>query len=390
MPDVMFVAPDLHGGVGRCVAFIADALPERGVQASLFLLRARNREYPVANPRVTRALPVIESPASLRLMLPVAFARLVAQIRRDKPAVVCSHGLLCNMLVVLAKKVLRGTFATVAFEHSSPAIHYGASRMRRLKCWLVSQTYRRHDAVVGVSRGVKEDLVSMFPPLRGKVQTIYNGVPLENVREQSAEPPAPGPAAASMAAAAPNPAGQASPYHVVAVGRLEAVKDYATLIDAAALLDDPGIRFTILGEGSEHAALQKRIDGRPSRSPVTLAGHIDNPFPVIAGAGAFALTSLRESFGNVLVEALCLGVPVISTDCPHGPAEILDSGRYGLLVPVGDAAALAAAVRRLAYDGEMREQLAAQGPERADAFSLERHCHDVIALFQPLMRRSAS
>ena len=250
--------------------------------------------------------------------------------------------------------------------------------MRRLKCWLVSQTYRRHDAVVGVSRGVKEDLVSMFPPLRGKVRTIYNGVPLEDVREQSAAWPAPTP-----------PDGAAAPYHVVAVGRLEAVKDYATLIDAAALLDDPGIRFTILGEGSEHAALQKRIDARASRSPVTLAGHIDNPFPVIAGAGAFALTSLRESFGNVLVEALCLGVPVISTDCPHGPAEILDSGRYGLLVPVGDAAALAAAVRRLAYDGEMRERLAAQGPERADAFSLERHCHDVIALFQPLLRRGA-
>ena len=376
MPDVLFVAPDLHGGVGRCVAFIADALPERGLDAALFLLRSRNREYPVANPRVTRALPVIESPTSLRLMLPVAFWRLLKQIRRDRPAIVCSHGLLCNMLVVLARKLLRGKFATVAFEHSSPAIHYGASRMRRLKCWLVSQTYRRHDAVVGVSRGVKEDLVSMFPPLRGKVRTIYNGVPLDEVREQSATSTDAEPAAA--------------PYHVVAVGRLEAVKDYATLIDAAALLDDPGIRFTILGEGSEHAALQKRIDARASRSPVTLAGHIDNPFPVIAGAGAFALTSVRESFGNVLVEALCLGVPVISTDCPHGPAEILDAGRYGLLVPVGDAAALAAAVRRLAYDGDLRARLAAVGPGRADAFSLERHCRDVIELFQPLMRRAAS
>ena len=63
----------------------------------------------------------------------------------------CSHGLLCNMLAVAARKILRGRFAIVAFEHSSPAIHYGASRMRRLKYWLVSQTYRRHDAVVGVS-----------------------------------------------------------------------------------------------------------------------------------------------------------------------------------------------------------------------------------------------
>ncbi|AUA58768.1 Probable poly(glycerol-phosphate) alpha-glucosyltransferase [Achromobacter spanius] len=372
MPDVLFVAPDLHGGVGRCVAFIVDALPEQGVDSALFLLRSRNREYPVANPKVTRALPIIESSTKLRLMLPFAFMKLMAQIRRDKPAIVCSHGLLCNMLVVLARKMLGGKFRTVAFEHSSPAIHYGASKMRRLKCWLVSQTYRRHDAVVGVSRGVKEDLVSMFPPLRGKVHTIYNGVPLDNVRRQGAQR---------------TEGDGAAPYHVVAVGRLEAVKDYATLIDAAALLDDPGIAFTILGEGSEHAALQKRIDERASRSPVTLAGHIDNPFPVIASAGAFALTSIRESFGNVLVEALCLGVPVISTDCPHGPAEILDAGRYGLLVPVGDAAALADAVRRLAYDAKMREQLAAQGPERADAFSLERHCRNVIALFQPLMQR---
>ncbi|WZB72350.1 glycosyltransferase [Achromobacter xylosoxidans] len=127
----------------------------------------------------------------------------------------------------------------------------------------------------------------------------------------------------------------------------------------------------------------------PSRTTVRLAGHIDNPFPTIARAGAFALTSVRESFGNVLVEALCLGVPVISTDCPHGLTEILDATRYGLLVPVGDAPALAAAVRRLAYDTATRERLAAEGPVRADAFSLDRHCRDVIALFQPLMRRGA-
>ncbi|KAG1439777.1 hypothetical protein G6F57_019267 [Rhizopus arrhizus] len=102
---------------------------------------------------------------------------------------------------------------------------------------------------------------------------------------------------------------------------------------------------------------------------------------------ASVLLSRYEGLPNVLIEAQLLGVPVISTACPHGPAEILDAGRYGLLVPVGDAAALADAVRRLAYDGSIREQLAAQGPERADAFSLERHCRNVIALFQPLMQR---
>ena len=103
---------------------------------------------------------------------------------------------------------------------------------------------------------------------------------------------------------------------------------------------------------------------RPSRTTVRLAGHIDNPFPTIARAGAFALTSVRESFGNVLVEALCLGVPVISTDCPHGPAEILDAGRYGLLVPVGDAPALAAAVRRLRHGDARTAGRRRAGPRR--------------------------
>ena len=109
--------------------------------------------------------------------------------------------------------------------------------------------------MVGVSEGVKEDLVSMFPPLRGKVHTIYNGVPLDDVREQSVSPPAPATA----------PAARDEPYQVVAVGRLEAVKDYATLIDAAALLDDPRIAFTIVGEGSEHAARSAAsMRGRPA------------------------------------------------------------------------------------------------------------------------------
>ena len=84
---------------------------------------------------------------------------------------------------------------------------------------------------------MKEDLVSMFPPLRARFATIYNGVPLDDVREQSVSPPAPATA----------PAARDEPYQVVAVGRLEAVKDYATLIDAAALLDDPRIAFTIVG-----------------------------------------------------------------------------------------------------------------------------------------------
>ena len=222
------------------------------VDASLFLLRARNREYPIDNPKVVKALPVIESPTALRL--PLAFARLLAQIRRDKPAIVCSHGLLCNMLAVAARKILRGRFAIVAFEHSSPAIHYGASRMRRLKYWLVSQTYRRHDAVVGVSEGVKEDLVSMFPPLRARFIPSTTACRWTTCASK-----------ASRRRPRDGSGRQDEPYQVVAVGRLEAVKDYATLIDAAALLDDPRIAFTIVEKArSTRPCSAASMRGRPA------------------------------------------------------------------------------------------------------------------------------
>ena len=367
-----------------CTAASEDAWPSsptacsaHGVDASLFLLRARNREYPIDNPKVVKALPVIESPTALRLALPLAFARLLAQIRRDKPAIVCSHGLLCNMLAVAARKILRGRFAIVAFEHSSPAIHYGASRMRRLKYWLVSQTYRRHDAVVGVSEGVKEDLVSMFPRCAARFIPSTTACRWTTCASKASRR-RPRDGSGRQGRTVPGRRGR----------QAGGGQDYATLIDAAALLDDPRIAFTIVGEGSEHAALQRRIDARPSRTTVRLAGHIDNPFPTIARAGAFALTSVRESFGNVLVEALCLGVPVISTDCPHGPAEILTpaatacwSGRRRARAGGGGPAP------GLRHGDARTAGRRRAGPRRR--ILLDRHCRDVIALFQPLMRRGA-
>ena len=122
-------------------------------------------------------------------------------------------------------------------------------------------------------------------------------------------------------------------------------KDFDVLIDALAVLR-PGIevRAIVLGEGEERAALQARINEADLADRVVLPGFVANPFAAMARADVFVLSSRQETFGNVLVEAMSLGVPVIATRCPGGPGEILEDGRWGTLVPEEDAEALAQAI----------------------------------------------
>ncbi|OZI23294.1 glycosyl transferase [Bordetella genomosp. 9] len=374
MVDILFVVPDLHrGGVGRCVHFMLEELPKHGLSTSLFCMREIEHEFTPSKANVTRGVARKLGNRAMQLSAPWSLLKLMSTIRREQPAVVCSHGLICNILVAAARLFMPGSFRTVAFEHNSPSAHYRSTSLGALKRALLRVCYGAHDEVVGVSRGVARDLVAMVPSLKDKCRHIYNGIPLEEVRAQARAP------------------GQALPddgkLHVVSVGRLVSTKGFQTLIDAACRLDDPDVVFTVIGEGPQRAEFEAQIAARKPGSPVRLVGHVDNPFPMLASADIFLSCSERESFGIVLVEALCLGVPVVATDCPSGPAEILEDGKFGELVPVGDAAAVAHAIQSLAADRPRREHLSDLGPQRAADFSLERHCRNVADLFQPLLRK---
>ncbi|WP_144637729.1 glycosyltransferase [Bordetella genomosp. 13] len=374
MVDVLFVVPDLQrGGVGRCVQAQVEQLPAHGLSTALFCARRGDNELAPGQARVTRGVARRIGGTTMHLLAPWILLRLLAAIRRERPAVVCSHGLFCNLLVAAARLLRPGAFRCVAFEHNSPGAHYRQTGQARLKRLLLRLGYGRHDRVVGVSRGVVDDLVAMAPSLRPKCRHVYNGVALAQVRAQ--------------ARACPAPLDDDGTVYVVAVGRLVEGKGFATLIAAAQLLDDPGICIIVVGDGPLRADLEAEIARVRPGSPVHLAGHADNPFPMLAAADIFVSVSERESFGLALVEALCLGVPVVATDCPSGPAEILQDGRFGELVPVGDAAAVARVIGALARDPARRRLLACLGPRRAAEFSLERHCSQVADLFKPLLPR---
>jgi glycosyltransferase involved in cell wall biosynthesis len=245
----------------------------------------------------------------------------------------------------------------VAVEHTTlSASRNGRTPLRRA---VIRATLRAAKPFVhrfvAVSRGAADDLARLAGLRAQDVEVAYN--PIDVAPRAPAAGPLP-----------PLAWWDGTHRRVLAVGTLKPVKDHATLLRALARLREThDARLLVLGEGECRAALEAQARELGIGHAVALAGHVADPWPYYARADAFASSSVAEGFGNVIVEALAAGVPVVSTDCRSGPAEILDGGRYGALVPVGDDAAMATALR-LAFDAPGD---AALRRARAGQFSLQ-------------------
>jgi glycosyltransferase involved in cell wall biosynthesis len=284
--------------------------------------------------------------------------RLVGETRPD---LVLSFLTRSNVAACLATAGTGRPFAISERVNTSAHLPRGLSGgISRL---LVRLTYPRARRVIAVSEGVAEDLTRNFAVSSGRIRVLANPVDGDAIRARAAEPA---------------PQLTDGPY-VVAIGRLVPNKNFALLIDAFADAGIPGT-LVILGEGPERAALEARVGGRGLDGRVVLPGFLENPFPVIAGAACYVLPSNAEGFPNGLVEAMALGLPVISTDCPSGPSEILaerprggltglDCAPHGLLVPCDDRASLAEGLRRY-QDGALRRHYGVSARARADVFSV--------------------
>ncbi len=340
--------PDLHvGGAERLTLDLATAARARGLAVDLLVARAEG--------------PLLGAvPAGVRLIdlgaprLRQVVAPLRAYLRTTPPL-----GLVAAMwpLPVLALVAGAGLgVPIVAAEHCSLLRQYAGQTARLLALrGSIRAAYRHAAAIVAVSDGLGRELAG----LAGRpVTTIYNPVP---VPRRSPVPPPP----VAAWAAQPGP-------HLLGVGRLKAQKNHALLIEAMDLLRRDGAgpipRLAIVGEGDARAALERRIAALGLGDLVILPGYSATPGDWYAAADLFVLASDYEGLGNVLVEAMHAGLRLVATDCPHGPAELLDRGRLGELVPVGDAGALAGAIRAaLAQPPSPARQQA-----RAAQFSLDR------------------
>jgi glycosyltransferase involved in cell wall biosynthesis len=205
---------------------------------------------------------------------------------------------------------------------------------RWTRWWLrtdILSAYAQADHVIALSAGVADTLCTFVPSVRGRLSVVHNAGYDYNVETLAREQP-------SMKT-------PAEPWFL-GCGRLTAQKDFSTLLRAfARIKDEIKGELWILGEGELQTKLQREIATLGLGGRVRLAGFVKNPFAFMARATTFILSSRWEGFGNVLTEAMACATPVISTDCAHGPREILEGGKWGELVPVGDAAALAEAMR---------------------------------------------
>nr|WP_241878977.1 glycosyltransferase [Psychrobacter sp. PraFG1]UNK05619.1 glycosyltransferase [Psychrobacter sp. PraFG1] len=168
---------------------------------------------------------------------------------------------------------------------------------------------------------------------------------------------------------------------VLAVGRLTHQKDFATLIHAfKKVLKNKACNLIILGEGELRCELEKLIKDLNLQDNVQLPGFVNNPYAWMSKADLFVLSSIYEGFGNVLVEAMACGTPVVSTDCPSGPSEILENGRWGSLVPTNDPDSLAEAILKALNNTKFKSELV---KKRAEDFSVDNSLSGYIAVFAP-------
>jgi len=357
---VVLYVPDLSvGGAERAALNLLEALPGPDLRVTLLLNQRRGPLlHTLRDGAEVRSLDVHRTIAAL--------PRLTAFLRQERPDVLISYLEFNNIVAIWANHLAGRPTRVIASHHVTMSNFRSASWKYSLVPALYRLTLPWADHVVAVSKGVASGLAQV---MRGResLSIIDNPIITPGYRELASAP-------LDHPWFAP-----AEPPLILGVGRLVPQKNFELLINAfAALAAKRNVRLALLGDGPLKADLQQQIDrlglcDRATILPVDL-----NPWRYMARASVLVLSSLFEGFGNVLVEAMATGTPVVSVDCPDGPADILGHGKWGRLVPSGDAGALAAAIEDTLTDPGDPQSRQARAMEYS-AQSIAMRYRDLIA-----------
>jgi glycosyltransferase involved in cell wall biosynthesis len=286
---------------------------------------------------------------------------LTRRIRAEQPDAVLSTMVDANVAACWATRWASRNSALVLRETNSHRARGDLGAVRRA---LARQAYRRAELVVALSEGVRLELIEDMALAPDRVVTIPNPIMAGDIARQ---------AEAAKKAPPPWRHPEGTPV-IVSVARLHRQKGLDVLLDALANRDGELGRahLYVLGEGPERAALTAQAARLGLSNRVHMPGFIGDVVPYVAHADLFVLSSRWEGFGHVIVEAMAAGVPVVSTDCPHGPADIIRSGENGLLVKTGEAAGLGDAMARLLSDRALAQRLAAAGAASSRRYEASR------------------
>lgn len=342
------------GGAERVLLHLLRRLPDVGFDVTL-LLGARTGQFASMVPE---RVPVLElrTERGYRAVPPVR--ALLASNRWDVSFSMTSF----NMTTALGRMLAPRSRTKLVFgarNHYSSALSREASHPAARKA-LVRWLYPRADLVIAVAEDTRKDLVEHFGVPASVVRTIHNPIDVASVRRQAAE-------------AVSDPWFDGDVPVIVNAGKLMEAKGHSTLLEAfrrvVAVRD---ARLIILGTGPLRSALEEEARSKGIEKRVRFAGFQMNPYAYMARATTFVLSSLWEGFPNVLVEAMAAGAPVVSTNCPSGPSEIVEDGVSGLLVPTRDPGRLAEALLRVVDSPALQGALRDGAARAVERFSIDR------------------
>jgi glycosyltransferase involved in cell wall biosynthesis len=307
--------------------------------------------------QVWSGAPIYSLHSSPRAAVASAF-RLARLFKEKGIQVAVSSNTGPNLATAAAKVLGRGRVKIILIEHNTFSVHEGKNHIKK---FIAGKLYPQADLIIGVSKGVSRDLAAVFPQVTSKTKTIYNclltsSANLKKLAEAEVTHPWFQPKTLPL---------------ILNVGELFPRKGQDTLIQAfASMRKTMAARLIIVGTLIEptHENLKSVADGLGIAEDVAFLGYQDNPFKYMSQADVFVLSSREEGFGLVLIEAMACGCPVVSTDCPYGPDEIIIPEHSGLLVPVDDPEAMANAMIRVLEDTDLSLRLRQGGTERMPVF----------------------
>ena len=357
---ITIVLPDLAGGgAERLHVYLATDWVSRGFFVEFVLMRKGGKLLPLLASSIT--VTVLNAERIRDVVIPLA-----VHLRKSRPQVVLAAMWPLTSAAVFSWLLSGRSGKLFLSDHENLTLSYIEQRRARPSYLrnLIRFTYPFANGIVAVSRGVMDDLRLLGGLAPEKIRVIYN-------------PAATGVSPLRESAGVQQLLwGDAFDQHILTVGRLSLQKDHATLIKAFSMLPpEINAKLVILGEGPLRADLAALVAQLGIEARVSFPGFATDPYPWFRSADLFILSSRWEGFGNVIVEAMECGVPVVSTNCPSGPAEILEDGRYGRLVPVQDPVAMVAAMVNSLNATHDREALM----RRAQDFSVRKISDEYIA-----------
>jgi len=316
------------GGPERDAIFLCNPIAARGMRVAIVVLRGEGPLRTFVDPAVRI---VVVGERRIRYVLPA----LRRTLRSLAPAVVLSSGVpSLNLVTLLAVRTLprEARPKLVLRENSVPSMAcHDPSRSNRIAYRVLRRVYRFADRIITLTDGARDDLIRLFSVPEAMVSVIGINAVLP-------------PAIVDRLSRWDGETGR-EPGLIIWVGRLSAEKDPRTVLRAVGMLSPNYLwRLAIIGDGPQRTALEAFCRSNGIAERVVFTGYVADPIAWMMRANVLVLSSLYEGFGNVLIEALACGTSVVCTDCPYGPREILQGGRYGALSPVGDSAILAAAI----------------------------------------------